>query len=130
MNRNGHIAALLLLVFAVCSCENFYDDGDEYDEAIAMVEKVTIDTVLQRQATIGLHCFAPNPCWGFSRIVEKRDSNQIHLTVYRKAKRYQTCIQVVSSFTHQHTISVDAPGTYHINIYRTPSATLDTTVVF
>lgn len=129
MRRTGMISLIFIFVLSAWSCENFYDDTDEYDEAIALVEKITVDTVFNATARISLHCFAPNPCWGFSRLVEKRDSNQIHVTVYRKAKRNQTCIQVVSSFTYTFDYTVDAPGSYTIKIYRTPTTTMDTTIV-
>ncbi|MFA6456130.1 MAG: hypothetical protein WCW40_04850, partial [Bacteroidota bacterium] len=91
---------LSLIVIAVVSCENFYNDNDEYEEAIAMVDSIRIDTVVNTTATISLSCITPTPCWHFSRIVERRDSNQIYLTMYRKAKKYETCIQVISGFMH------------------------------
>ncbi|MFA6469613.1 MAG: hypothetical protein WCW35_12000 [Bacteroidota bacterium] len=124
------LVILLLIVFAVVSCENFYNDNDDYEEAIAMVESVRIDTVINLTATISLTCITPTPCWHFSRVVDQRDSNQIYLTMYRKAKKYETCIQVISGFTHTMTLSVPTPGTYTLKIYRTPTSTMDTTIVF
>lgn len=123
---------LLLLgaVFAVVSCENFYDDNQEYEEAVALVESVRIDTVIGTTATVSLTCMTPTPCWSFSRVDEHRQGKEIHLTVYRKEKKYQTCIQVVSSFTHTMNISVPSAGTYVLKIYRTPTSTLDSTIVF
>lgn len=126
MNRFALI--FLFALIAIVGCENLNDDSQEYEEAIAMVESFTVDTTFNKTATISLNCFAPTPCWSFSRIIEQRDSNEIHLTVYRKEKKYQTCVQVVSSFVHTMNISVTNPGSYTIKIYRTPTTTLDTTI--
>lgn len=125
-----NIIALLAVLITVVSCENFYDDSDEYEEAIAMVESVRVDSVRNLTATVTFTCGTPTPCWSFSRIAETRDSNTIRMTLYRKVKKNITCIQVVGSFQQTITITVLAPGLYTLKIYRTPTTTTDTTIVF
>jgi hypothetical protein len=129
MQRNL-IAALFLIVTAVFGCENFYDDTDEYEERIAQVSSVRIDTIVNMTASVSITCGTPTPCWSFSRVEETRDSVSVRWTVYQKVKKNITCVQMTGSFTQTLEITVPKPGTYTLKIYRTPITTLDTTIVF
>ncbi|MCK9409187.1 MAG: hypothetical protein WCX28_13445 [Bacteriovoracaceae bacterium] len=123
------IVSILAIIFVV-SCENFYDDDEEYIESIAIVESLHVDTVVNKTATVTLTCPTPTPCWNFSRVEEKRVSNNIHLTLYRKVKKNITCVQVTGSFKHTMDINVPTSGAYTIKIYQTLTTTMDTTIVF
>lgn len=125
-----HILLLTAIAGIVLGCENFYDDDDEYIEAIANVGAVHVDTVVNRTATITLSGSMPTPCWTFSRIAETRDSNTVRWTAYIKVKKNITCIQVVGSFTQTLELTVPSAGMYTLKIYRTPTTTMDTTITF
>jgi hypothetical protein len=124
------ILLLLAIVGIVIGCENFYDDDDEYIEAIANVESMRVDTVVNRTATITVSCATPTPCWNFSRITDVRDSNIVRWTVHTKVKKNITCIQMVGSFKQTLELTVPAAGIYTLKIYRTPTTTMDTTITF
>jgi hypothetical protein len=125
-----HILLLAVIVGVVVSCENFYDDTDEYVEAIANVGSMRVDTVVNMTAKVTVFVGTPTPCWSFSRITDTRDSGVIRWTVYTKVKKNITCVQMTGSFTQQLSLTVAAPGTYTLKIYKTPDSTLDTTIVF
>ncbi len=119
---------LCMCAAAFAGCEQVNDDNEEYEEGVALVEQFTVDAVVNGQATVTVQCFAPNPCWHFSRVTDLRDSAGVLLTVYRKIKKYQTCPDVVSGFSHTFVTSVPAAGPYTIRIYRTSTTSLDTTL--
>lgn len=123
---------ILLFVGAatIAGCEQLNEDNEEYEEAVALVEQFSVDTVANHQATVTVRCFSPNPCWLFSRVSELRESTGVLLTVHRKIKKYQTCPDVVSGFSHTFAVALPPAGPYTIRIYRTPTTSLDTTLTY
>lgn len=125
-----HIVILIIIILSIVSCENFYNDSDEYIEAIANVQSMRVDTVVSLTAKVTVMVSTPTPCWSYSRITDTRDSNTVNWTVYTKVKKNITCIQVVGSFTQTIDLVVPKPGRYTLKIYRTPTTTMDTTITF
>lgn len=124
------IALLFSFLVPLVSCEDVLDGPDEYDEAVALVETFRVDTVAGRTATLSFYCVTPTPCWSFSRVEESRSGRTVHFTLYRKLKRNVTCVQVIGSFTHTMQVTVPDTGAYTFKVYRTPTSTMDTTIVF
>lgn len=127
------LRSLLLLgaaVLLLSACENLFDDTSEYDEAVAMVDSVHVDTIRSLTATVSFLCYTPTPCWSFSRTAETRTGNDIAVTVYRRVKRNITCVQMTGSFRRSVDFTVPAPGRYTLKFYRTTTTTLDTTITF
>jgi len=128
----GLIPIILLMstLVALASCEDVLDGQDEYDEAVAYVETFRVDTVVGKSATLSFFCMTPTPCWSFSRVEEVRSVRSSHFTLYRKLKRNVTCVQVIGSFIHTMQVTVPDTGAYTFKVYRTPTTTMDTTIVF
>ncbi|NUN69710.1 MAG: hypothetical protein HUU02_08370 [Bacteroidetes bacterium] len=123
------IALLLAVLLTAVSCENVLDGEPEYEEAVAYVESFRVDTVAGPNVTLSFICMTPTPCWSFSRVEEVRSGRSAHFTLYRKLKRNVTCIQVIGSFTHTMQVTVQDTGAFTFKVYRTPTTTLDTTIV-
>lgn len=124
------IFVLLSSLVALVSCEDVLDGEDQYDEAVAYVESFRVDTVVGKTATLSFFCMTPTPCWSFSRAEEIRSGRTAHFTLYRKLKRNVTCVQVIGSFTHTMQVTVQDTGSFTFKVYRMPTTTIDTTIVF
>ncbi|MCB9058733.1 MAG: hypothetical protein H6627_09210 [Calditrichae bacterium] len=75
----------------------------------------SIETVKQKYGTIILNTVSavPDPCYTFSHVETKTESDTIHVKIFARRKKSETCIQIIGRLKAEFEVKPPKPGNYH-----------------